>query len=166
MGLLDLFRPQAETPFVQSILPNAAVQEIMRGRLPILNTNRIFLKSGEACHYIDKAIYEKETVQKRSIRRSAGYSVPGLFKGTRIHFGGGTIDQEPNITYQKLRGILYITNHRIIFQGAQEGFDMWVADLVAIAPYSNCVELQTRKAHYRLFVPDGNLLQTVLQLIQ
>lgn len=32
--------------------------------------------------------------------------------------------------------------------------------------YSNCVELQTRKAHYRLFVPDGNLLQTVLQLIQ
>ena len=47
MGLLDLFKPQSKTPMVQSILPDAAVQEILRGRLPILNTNKIFLKSGE-----------------------------------------------------------------------------------------------------------------------
>ena len=56
MGLLDLFKPQPKMPMIQSILPAAAVQEILRGRLPILNTNKIFLKSGEQCHYIDKAI--------------------------------------------------------------------------------------------------------------
>ena len=70
MGLLDLFKPQSKTPMVQSILPDAAVQEILRGRLPILNTNKIFLKSGEVCHYIDKAIYEdrKETLCPAKLR--------------------------------------------------------------------------------------------------
>ena len=166
MGLLDLFKPQPKMPMIQSILPAAAVQEILRGRLPILNTNKIFLKSGEQCHYIDKAIYEKKTVRKRDVRRNSGYSAPGLFKGTRVNFGRGRTDQVDNVTYQTLRGILYITNRRIIFQGDQEGFDVKADDLVAITPYSNCVELQTSKMHYKIFVPDGNVTQAVLQLIQ
>lgn len=165
MGFLDLFR-QPKTPVVQTILPDAACQEIMRGRLPILRTNKIFLKSGESCHYIDKAIYEKRTVRKRYVRRNSGYSAPGLFKGTRVSFGGGTTDQVDNVTYQMLRGILYITNRRIIFQGEQEGFDIKVDDLVAITPYSNCVELQTSKTHYKIFVPNGNVTQAVLQLVR
>ena len=164
MGLLDLFKPRI--PTVQSILPDAAVQEIMRGRLPILNTNTIFLKNGETCHYIDKAIYEKRTVRKRYVRRSTGYSTPGWFKGTRVNFGRGTTDQQDNVTYQQLRGILYITNKRIIFQGEQDGFDIKTDDLVAITPYNNCVELQTSKTHYKIFVPNGNVTQAVLQLIR
>lgn len=166
MGFFDLFKPQQITPNVQSILPDAAVQEILRGRLPILNTNKIFLKSGETCHYIDKAIYEKKTVRKRYVRRNSGYSAPGLFKGTRVHFGGGTTEQVDNVTYQALRGILYITNRRIIFQGEQEGFDLNVNSLVAITPYNNCVELQTSKKNYKIFVPNGNVTQAVLQLIR
>ena len=63
MGFLDLFRPQPQTPIVSTILPDIAKQEILRGRLPILNTNKIFLKNGETCHYIDKSIYEKKTVR-------------------------------------------------------------------------------------------------------
>lgn len=165
MGLFDMFKAP-QTPTVQSILPVAAVQEIMHGRLPILNSNKIFLKAGETCHYIDKAIYEKRTVRKRYVRRNNGYSAPGLFKGTRINFGGGTTDQVDNDTYQTLRGILYITNRRIIFQGEQEGFTLKVDDLVAITPYSNCVEIQTSKAQYRIFVPNGNVTQAVLQLIR
>ena len=78
MGFFDLFR-QPKTPMVTSILPDIAKKEIMRGRLPILNTNKIFLKNGEQCHYIDKAIYEKKTVKKRYVRRNNGYSMPGLF---------------------------------------------------------------------------------------
>ena len=70
MGFLDLFKPKV--PTVQSILPDAAVQEILHGRLPILRTDKIFLKSGEQCHYIDKAIYEKRSVQKRYVRRNHG----------------------------------------------------------------------------------------------
>lgn len=164
MGLLDAFR-QPKTPSVQTILPVAAQQEIMCGRLPILNTNKIFLKNGEKCHYVDKAIYEKKTVRKRYVRRNTGYSMPGLFKGTRVNFGGGNTDVVDNVTYDTFRGILYITNRRIIFVGEQGGFDKKISDLIAITPYSNCIELQTNKETLKIFVPNGGLAHRVLQLV-
>ena len=166
MGLLDLFKPQQSAPTIISILPDAAKREIMKGRLPILNTSRIFLKSGERCHYIDKAIYEKKTTKKRYIRKNAGYSVPGLFKGTRINMGGGQTVALDNVQYETYRGILYITNKRIIFVGEANGFDEKIDGLVALTPYTNCVELQFSKNHYKLFVPDGNITHAVLQQIK
>lgn len=166
MGFLDLFKQQPSTPIVGSILPDAARQEIMCGRLPVLNTNKVFLKTGEQCHYIEKAIHEKRTVKKRYVRKNAGYSMPGLFKGTRIHMGGGQTDVQDNVLFETFRGILYITNKRIIFVGEQGGFNLKVDDLIAITPYSNCVELQFNKDTYKLFVPDGSITNAVLQLVQ
>lgn len=166
MGFLDLFKPQPSAPTVISILPDAAKQEIMRGRLPVLNTNKVFLKGGEQCHYIDKAIYEKKTVKKRYVRRNTGYSVPGLFKGTRVNLGGGQTDVVDNVQYETIRGILYITNKRIIFVGESSGFDKKIDDLIALTPYSNCVELQFSKENYKIFVPDGGIAHAVLQQVK
>lgn len=165
MGLLDIFR-QPKTPMVTTILPDVAKQEILSGRLPILRTDKIFLKQNEACHYIDKAIYEKKTTKKRYVRRNNGYSMPGLFKGTRIQMGGGYTDVEDNVQYETYRGIIYLTNQRIIFVGDQMGFDKNLGDIVATTPYSNCLEIQFSKETYRLFVPDGNVLNRALHLIR
>ena len=166
MGFFDLFNPSPVVPTITSILPDAAKQEIMRGRLPILRTNKIFLKSGEECHYVDKAIYEKKTVKKRYVRRNNGYSVPGLFKGTRINMGGGHTDVVDNVQYETIHGMLYITNKRIIFVSGENGFDKKIDDLVALTPYTNCVELQFSKDNYKIFVPDGNVTNAVLQQIR
>ena len=92
--------------------------------------------------------------------------MPGLFKGTRLHVGGGQTDVEDNVQYETLRGILYITNKRIIFVGEGNGFDKKIEDLVALTPYSNCVELQFSKDHFRLFVPDGSITNAVLQIVK
>lgn len=165
MGFLDLFKPKV--PTVQSILPDVAVQEILKGRLPILNTDKVFLKHGEKCHYIDKAIFEKRTVQRRYIRRSHGTMYPGLiFKDVKHTYGGGTTDVTDNVQYSTHRGILYITNRRIIFVGQQEGFDKSLQDLTAIQPYSNCVELQFGKDTYKIFVPDGIVVHAVLRQVK
>lgn len=166
MGFLDLFKPQPSAPTIVSILPDVAKQEIMRGRLPVLNTNKIFLKSDEQCHYIDKAIYEKKTVKKRYVRKNTGYSMPGLFKGTRVNLGGGQTDVVDNVQYETIRGILYITNKRIIFVGESSGFDKKIDELIALTPYSNCVELQFSKANYKMFVPDGSIAHAVLQQVK
>ena len=165
MGFFDLFQ-QPKTPMITSILPDIAKKEIMRGRLPILNTNKIFLKNGEQCHYIDKAIYEKKTVKKRYVRRNNGYSMPGLFKGTRVHIGGGNTDVVDNVQYDTFKGILYITNKRIIFVGDANGFDKRIDDLIAITPYSNGVELQFNKESVKLFVPDGSIPHAALQQVR
>ena len=164
MGFLDWFKPKV--PTVQSILPDAAVQEILHGRLPVLNTNRIFLKGGETCHYIDKAIFEKKITNKRYVRRNNGYSMPGLFNGTRINMGGGHTDVVDNAHYETYRGIIYLTNQRIIFVGDQNGFDKQLDDLVATTPWSNCIELQFSKETYKLFVPDGNVINSALHLVK
>ena len=48
MGFFDaLFGNKNQIPTVTSILPAAAKNEIMSGRLPILNTDQLFLKRGE-----------------------------------------------------------------------------------------------------------------------
>ena len=166
MGFLDLFRTQ-KTPTVQSILPDAAKQEILRGRLPILKTDKIFLKNGEVCHYIDKAIYEKKIVNKQYVRRNYGTSYRGIiFKDVRHHFGNGQTNVVDNVRYETLRGILFITNRRIIFVGDQNGFDKRLDDLVAATPWSNCIELQFSKETYRLFVPDGNVVNCALHNVK
>lgn len=162
MAIFDFFKQKPTTPTVSSILPDVAKQEILCGRLPVLNTNKIFLKSGEQCHYIDKAIYEKRKVKNRYIRKNAGYSVPGLFKGTRVYFGGGQTDVADNVQYEKIRGILYITNKRIIFVGETVGFEKKINDLIASTPYANCVEFQFSKEKYTIFVPDGNVTHKVI----
>lgn len=165
MGLLDLFK-QSRTPMVTTILPDIAKQEIMKGRLPVLRTDKIFLRRNENCHYIDKAIYEKKVTEKRYIRRNHGYSTPGLFKGTRIQHGRAHTDVVDQIHYETYRGILYLTNQRIIFVGSQAGFDKSICDLVATTPYSNCIELQFSRETCRLFIPDGNILNQALHLIK
>lgn len=165
MGLFDFLKPKV--PVIHSILPDIAVQEIVHGRLPILKTNKLFLKAGETCHYIDKALYEKQIVKNRYVRRSHGFSYSGIFfKDTRHHFGNGTTDVVDNVYYESFKGILYITNQRMIFQGERRtGFEINITDLTAIQPYGNCVELQCRKECYKIFVPDGNITHTVLKLI-
>lgn len=166
MGLLDLFRTP-KTPTVLTILPNAAKQEILRGRLPILRTDTIFLKRNEQCHYIDKAIYEKRTVRKRYVRHHYGASYKGLiFKDVRHHYGTGQTDVQDNVQYKTIRGILYLTNQRIIFVSPQNGFEERLDNLVATTPWSNCIELQFSKTTYKLFVPDGNVIHRALHLIK
>lgn len=166
MGFLDLFKQQRTAPAVNTILPAAARQEILSGRLPILNTNKIFLKSGERCCYIDKAIYEKKTVRKRYVRRNNGYSMPGIFNGTRFHIGRGNTDVVDNVQYDMIRGILYLTNKRIIFVGSNSGFDKKIGDLIAVTPYDNCIEMQFSRDTYKIFVPDGHIVHMALQIIR
>lgn len=165
MGFLDLFNPQPTTPKVPSVLPEAARQQILRGHLPTLVPNNLFLKNGETCHYADRAIYEKRTVSKKRIGKNTSYSVPGLFKGTRVHIGGGNAEYVDDVKYSTIKGVLYITSKRIIFVGGADGFDRKTEDLVAVTPYANCIEFQFSKETLKLFVPDGNLPHIVLRLI-
>jgi hypothetical protein len=164
LDFLNAFTSPPKLPTVMTILPQAAVIEIQSGRLPQLNTSTIFLKSGEICHYIDKAILLKEKSKKSYVRRSNGTSVKGFF-GMRHNVSRGRTDVEEQIFIEQFRGILYITNKRVIFQATKNGFEKPLTSLTSIAPYSNAVELQYGSAGYSLLVPNGVLIQTVLNLL-
>ena len=161
MGFLDFFVTDT-TPTVISILPDAARQEILSGRLPRLNTDNIFVKKGEYCCYIDKAILAVDKVKK--ISKHAGVSTPGLFEGNRVHFGRG--ETKEYVETQYFKAILYITNQRIILQCKDRGFDKQYKYLSAVKPYSNAIELQYGNKTYTIIVPEGDIPYRTIQLIQ
>lgn len=69
---MGLFFDKQQTQIEDSILPLAAKQEIMESRLPQLNTDWIFLKKGEVCSYIDKAILNVKI--KKKVVQHMGHS--------------------------------------------------------------------------------------------
>lgn len=163
MGFLDaLFGNKNQIPTIISILPAAAQKEIMAGRLPILNTNNLFLKKGEKIHYIDKAVnLEVKTIKQM---QHIGHSSPGLLKGNRWSMGMA----KPVETQQLVqhRGILYVTNQRIVFQATEWGYDKTYSSLTAVKPYSNACEIQFGNKNYNMIVADGNVLYRTLQLVK
>lgn len=162
MGFLDNLFGFNQIPTVTTILPDAAKQEIMAGRLPILNTDKVFLKRGEKIHYLDKAINLEEKTVKQY--RHVGHSGPGLLEGNRYNVGQAKPIEHKELVQHK--GILYVTNQRIIFQAKEWGFDKTYRYLTAIQPYSNACDMQFGNKSYQMIVPDGNVLYAVLQLIR
>jgi len=168
MGLFDLFQkptPTPEFPTVTTMLPSSAAAEIQRGYLPQINTNSIFMKNGEVCHYVDNAILIKDRTVTSYVRNSNSYSMPGFFTGTRIRFNKGRTDPDERVVTELFSGVLYITNKRIIFQTAKNGFEKSHTSLTSIAPYTNAVDLQYGSTSYRLLVPDGGLLNQLMNLL-
>lgn len=162
MGLLDAIFGNNKVPTVTSILPAAARQEILAGRLPVLRTDNLFLKRGEKIHYIDKAVnLEIKTVRQYG---HVGRSTPGLLKGNRWNVGVAKPIESTELVQH--RGILYVTNQRIVFQASEWGFDKSYRYLTAINPYTDACELQFGNKTYNMIVADGNLLYQTLQLIK
>ena len=162
MGLLDAIFGNTQPPKINSILPTAAKNEIRAGRLPILNTDSLFLKRGEKIHYIDKAINLEIKVVKQY--RHVGHSTPGLLKDNRWNVGVAKPIEHGELVQH--RGILYVTNQRIVFQASEKGFDKTYRYLTAVTPYVDACELQFGSKTYNMYVDDGNLLYEVLQLVQ
>jgi hypothetical protein len=158
---MGLFGPKQQTQISDSILPVMAKNEILMDRLPQLNTDKIFLKTGEICSYIDKAILNIHV--KKRVTQHVGHSSPGLFKGTRFNMGMSKPIEYEEIKQQK--GILYITNKRVIFQAPQNAFEKQHRYLSSIDPYSNAIILQYGEKIYELVVPDGGVVEQVLRLV-
>ena len=162
MGFFDALFGGKQLPTVTSILPVAAKQEIMAGRLPILNADTIFPKKGERIHFIDKAMNME--VKTTKTYEHIGLSTPGLFKGNRVNYGRGKpIERQENVFHA---GVLYITNQRIIFQAKENGFDKSFKYLTAFVPYSNGIELQFGNKSYTLLLQDGVVVNQTIQLIK
>ena len=170
MGFLNwLFsqpQPQMRVPHIPSILPSIAVNEINNNRLPQINADKLFLTRGETCHYADQALLIYEKTKKTIHSTSFGRSVPGLLKGNRWHAGSSVSTIDENIERTEHKGILYITNKRIVFYSKEHSFDKQFRYLSSVKPYSNAIELQYGSTLYELFVPNGDVVYKVIKLIQ
>ena len=110
------------------------------------------------------AILMTEKTQKRYVGNSSGFSFR-VCKGVTYRTGqrrGRPIEE----TYtEKNKGLLYVTNKRIIFVSDKNAFDKKLKSLTAITPYSNAVQLQFSGKTYTVLVPDGGIVSTLVSLI-
>jgi len=165
MGFFDLFRRrQPQRNLLVTLMPQAAINEVMHGRLPQLVTQKLVLKKGEVLHWYDPAVLMEEKTQRRYVRRNRGVSFP-LFWGMRYHTGGGATDVIENKYTEEYKGTVYITNTRTIFNAPQNSFDMPHSKLSTMQPYSNAIELQYDTKYFQLFVPNGGLIARVIRLV-
>ena len=162
--LFSLSKPP-ELPKVTTILPDAAKNEIESGRLPILRTDTVFTQKGEKIHYIDKAILLKDKTKRSDKSRSVGGSGPSLLGDHSHHWSSGYAEPVDEVITEQFKGILYVSNKRVIFVNKDAGFDKPYRSLSAITPYSNGIELQYGSTTYSLLVPDGELLYKVFKLV-
>ena len=149
-----------QPPQIQSIYPHGAVLQVQSGKLPTIQADKLVLKKGEVCHFVDRAVIMTEKRLKKSQHMGGSYHI---FKGTTLHVGDTV--SEPIYEPEYTQGIFYITNKRTVFVATQNGFDKKVDDITAITPYADGIDLQCGSKTYILFLPDGNLVNTILKLI-
>lgn len=158
MGLLNMLSQQ--NSIKDSILPPGVANDLLSGKLPKINTDSLFLKTGEYCIYIDKAIRNIEKTQKVGHFRGSSYK--GIL-GQPVRYGvGHSHEYQENFQY---KGILYITNKRVVFQAQDNGFERIHSKLTAIEPFANAVRLQYGDKSFELIVADGNVVNAAIKLV-
>lgn len=167
MGIFsDLFSPEKNSvsESIPPIMPAGAITQINNGILPIMNTDKIMLTKGEECHFAERAILVTEKVSKRYEGRSNGYSIK-LSKHVTYRVGKNNGRPVEEITEEKTKGLIYVTNKRIIFLSDKNAFDKKYSALTACMPYSNAVKLQFGTKTFTLMLPDGGAFANVITMI-
>ena len=156
-----------------TLMPVEALAEIRSGRLPRLNSDTVILTSGEYCHYVDKAYLLNERVLKKYHSHTSSVSYPSLLSvlfdagqySVRYRRGEAHTQIEEIPITDRYKGLLYITNRRIIFVGKKSPFDKPYKTLSAKIAYSDGIEFQFGSKYISLLVPDGRTASTVVDLV-
>lgn len=70
-----------------------------------------------------------------------------------------------DITQEETKGLVYITDKRVIFVADKNAFDKKLSTLTACVPYSNALKLQFGTKTYTLMVPDGRAMSNTINMI-
>lgn len=149
---------------IPSIMPPGALDQIRQGIIPTMRTDRIMLASGETCHFSERAILTTEKTKKRYVGRSNGFSFR-VCKGVTYRTGQNRGTPIEESYTEKNKGLLYITNKRIIFVSDKNAFEKKLKSLTAITPYSNAIQFQFSSKTYTALVPDGGIISELISLL-
>lgn len=165
MGLFsDLFsQNNSADEHIPAIMPPGALDQIRQGIIPTMRTDRIMLTQGEVCHFSERAILMTEKTQKDMLVIRV-VLVSGCVRVLPIELVNVEEGQSKK-PIRKNKGLLYVTNKRIIFVSDKNAFDKKLKSLTAITPYSNAVQLQFSGKTYTVLVPDGGIVSTLVSLI-
>jgi hypothetical protein len=133
---------------------------------PIIDTNDIYLQSGEKCYFISNATLIDRKLERDYVTTRAGVAGQLIFEGdfytknyTRRKLVGEHVDQS------SYTGTLYVTNKRTIFIEKYKGFDKKHTTISAIIPYADGLEIQYGSKTYALMLERANELYELYEML-
>lgn len=110
--------------------------------LPVKKVD-ISLQDNEVCHYVTDVKWMENKTITTSIKYSGVTASFKIAKGVRYRVGN---IKPQRVTVDKLveidKGILYVTNKRIIFMGDRKNNNIKYQSILSIVPYSDGVEIE------------------------
>ena len=152
-------------PTLNSILPQAAIQELQNGKLPLLRIKSLILKKGEFCHYADKTYLFQQKKITYHYRKNHGVNFR-ITKRVSYHIGQGKSQPVEEEIPEYIPGYLYITNQRIIFSAKNKGFVKSLSHLTTMVEYSDGISLQCDTKVYNFLLPSPHLAYQALSMLK
>ena len=160
MGLLsNIFEDENEN--IPAMMPNGVIDQIQSGVLPTIGTSQLMLTKNEKCHYVERAIRVIEKRTKHYEGGSQGVSIR-IAKGVTYRTGKYKGKPVEDVFYIKTKGLLYVTDKRIVFVSEDQGFEKKLKSLTACFPYTNAIKFQFGNTTITLMVPDGSIVNQVI----
>lgn len=156
---------QAEKDNEEALHLGQQIEAIRRGELPIIHNTPVILAPGEVAHLSLNAT--RLITKNKAVGRTGGGSGVSfrVAKGVSVRTGGGaskTIYEDVTSTY---KGMLIVTNQRIIFINSQQGFEHKLSSVSSLFVDKANVELQVKSKSYTFIVAGAAILQTVIHAL-
>lgn len=144
MRLLDIFKN-----FVNNLFEIA----------PIIK-DQIMLQNNEVCQC--KCYGERYEIKMttRHTKKHRGVTVR-IAKGFSFNIGGGRSREITEEVETKERGLLFITNKRIIFTGQKKNFIVNYPNIIAIKPFNHGFVFQTENIGYKIYIDDIKFVKDI-----
>lgn len=163
--IANLLKKISKDNKIPTKMPIGAVDKIKQGILPIMNTSKLLLKNNELCHYVECAVLLTEKIVKHKVGTSSGFNFR-ICKGITYRvgrFNGVPIEEKIE---EQTKGILYITNKRIVFIANDNSFDKNHRYLTAVEGFNNGIRLQYGNKKMVLLLADGTIAERVMLLLK
>lgn len=149
---------------IPAIMPEGAIFQINNGFVPNIKTSRILLVSNEKCCFIERAILINEKIKKHTEGRTRGVSFR-ICKGLTYKVGRYAGNPVETKIIEKTKGLIYITNKRIIFVSEENSFEKKYNSLTASTVFDEGINLQFSNKSYKFLMPNPFVLNKVLNMI-
>jgi hypothetical protein len=143
----------------------ALLWHIENGQLPAV-TVPIVLQRGEICHAVADAVWMEMRTRTERVNYGGPVMSVRICKGVRYRVGSVRVQR---ITRDELtpidQGRLYVTNKRIIFDGAKKNTAIRYSSLIAFEPFGDGVVLEKatgKSPHIRLANTDIEVFHSIL----
>ncbi len=149
---------------IPAIMPEGAILQINNGFIPNIKTSRILLASNEKCCFVERAILLNEKIKKHTEGRTRGVSFR-ICKGLTYRIGKYAGNPVETKIMERTKGLIYITNKRIIFVSEENSFEKKYNSLTASTIFNEGINLQFNNKSYKFLMPNSFVLNKVICMI-